>query len=105
MKKNPWIIDRGIKGRIVQLDFSAAFGRVNHRGLLYKLRSIGAGGLFLFLVSKFLSDKRQPVRLNGKVSASAPPRSSALLGTMLWAMQMILQSMQLILDRKSVLKR
>ena len=38
-------LDRGMKGRLVQLDFSAAFDRVSHRGLLYKLRSIGVGGL------------------------------------------------------------
>ena len=29
--------------RLVQLDFSAAFDRVGHCSLLYKLRSIGVG--------------------------------------------------------------
>ena len=42
-------LNRDIEGRYVQLDFSAAFDRVSHRGLLYKLRSIGIGGQFLFI--------------------------------------------------------
>ena len=55
-------------GRFVQLDFSAAFHRASHRGLLYKLRSIGVREQFLFTVSQFLSDRRPYVRLNCKVS-------------------------------------
>ena len=36
-------LDRGTEGRLLQLDFSAAFDRVNQCCLLYKLRSIGVG--------------------------------------------------------------
>ena len=57
-----------MEGRLVQLDFSAAFVEVNHRGLLYKLRSIGVGGQFLSIVSQFLSGRRQRVCLDGKVT-------------------------------------
>ena len=58
-----------------------------------KLRSLGGEGQFLSLVSKFLGDRRQHVRLDGKVSATvdgvcccccldcAPPSSSTTLGT------------------------
>ena len=53
-------LDRGIGGRLVQLHFSAAFDVVSHCGLLQ----------FLFIVSEFLSDRRQRVRLDGKVSES-----------------------------------
>ena len=53
------------------MDFSAALDRLSHFCLLYKLRSIGDGGqLFLSTVSEFLSDRRQCVRLEGKVNAS-----------------------------------
>ena len=38
--------------------------------MLYKLRSIIVGGQFFFIVSEFLSDRRQRVRLDGKVTAS-----------------------------------
>ena len=47
-----------MEGRLVQLEFSAAFDRVSHHGLLYKLRSIGVRGQFLSRVSQFLSDMR-----------------------------------------------
>ena len=33
----------------MQIDFSAAFDRVNHLGILYKLYSVGIGGSVLFL--------------------------------------------------------
>ena len=59
-----------MQGRLVQLDFSAAFDRISSRGLLYKLRSMSVGGKFLSIVSQFLSDRRQRVSLKGKVSVS-----------------------------------
>ena len=59
-----------MKETLVQLNFSSAFDRVNHRGLLHKLRSIGVGGQVLSIVSEFLSDRRQCVRLDGKFNAS-----------------------------------
>ena len=68
--------------RLVQSDFTAAFDRIYHCDLLYKLRSIGLGQ-FLFIVSEFLSDKRQHVHLDEKVSLSVDvvsgvPQGSAL---------------------------
>ena len=45
-----------MEGRLVQLNFSAAFYRVSHYGLSYKWRSIGIGGQLLSIVSEFLSD-------------------------------------------------
>ena len=43
-------LGRDVEGRLVQLDFSAAFARVSHRGLLYKLRSISVGRQFLSIL-------------------------------------------------------
>ena len=59
-----------MEGRLVQLDLSAAFDRVNHRCLLHKLRSIGVGGQFLSIVLEFLIDRKQRMRLDGRVSES-----------------------------------
>ena len=65
------------------MDFSAAVLRVSHCGLLYKLRSIGVEGQLLFIVSEFLSDRYQRVRLEGNVRApvdvvSSVPQDSVL---------------------------
>ena len=59
-----------MEGRLVQLDFSAAFDRVSHCGLLYKLRCISVGGQFLSIISDLFSAKMQRVHLDCKVSAS-----------------------------------
>ena len=37
----PCALKSGQEARIVQIDFSAAFDRVNHQGILYKLCSVG----------------------------------------------------------------
>ena len=49
-------LDRGMEGRFVQLDFSAAFNTVSHCGMLYKRRSIGVGERFFCIVYEFFSD-------------------------------------------------
>ena len=40
-------LESGQEARIVQIDFSAAFDRVHHRGILYKLCSVGIGSSVL----------------------------------------------------------
>ena len=110
-----------MEGRLVSLDFSAAFDIVSHRGLLYKLRFISVRGQFLSIVLEFLSDRRQRVRLDDKVTASVDvvsgvPQGTLLglffinvhsfhfLGTILWAMRMIVRSMPSVLDHCRVPK-
>ena len=87
--------DRGMEGRLVQLNFSTTFDRVSHSGLLYKFRSIGVGGQFLSIVSKFLSDIRQRVRLDGKVSALVNVISGVTQGSVLGPLLCILYSSEL----------
>ena len=53
------------EARIVQIDFSAAFDRVNHQGILYKLCSVGIGGSVLSILTQFLSDRSQHVMVDG----------------------------------------
>ena len=43
-------LESGEEARIVQIDFSAAFDRVNHRGILYKLSSVGIGCFVVVVV-------------------------------------------------------
>ena len=49
------------EARIVQIDFSAAFDRVNHQGILYKLSSVCIGGSVLSVLMQFLSNRSQYV--------------------------------------------
>ena len=55
----------GQKARIVQIDFSAAFDRVNHQGILYRLCSVGIGGSVLSTLTQFLSNRSQHVMADG----------------------------------------
>ena len=50
-------LEMGQEARIVQIDFSAAFDRVNHRGILFKLCSVGVGGSVLSILTQFLSNR------------------------------------------------
>ena len=50
---------------IVQLDFSAAFDRVSHIGLVFKLKSIGVDGSVLSIGTELLSNCRQRVVVDG----------------------------------------
>ena len=58
-------LDSGQEARIVQIDSSAAFGWVNHLGLLYKLYSVGIGGSALSILTQFLSNRSQHVMVDG----------------------------------------
>ena len=56
-------LDRGGELVLVQIDFSAAFDRVNHGDLVFKLREAGVGGLILKVFQNFLSSPYGPVVL------------------------------------------
>ena len=49
----------------MQIDFNAAFDRVNLLGILYKLCSVGIGGSILSILTKFLSNRPQHVMVDG----------------------------------------
>ena len=61
-------LESGQEARIVQIDFSAAFDRVNHLGILYKLCSVGIGGSILSILTQFLSNRSQQVMVDGCLS-------------------------------------
>ena len=55
----------GQEGRIVQIDFSAAFDRVNHQGILFKFCSVGVGGSVLSVLKQFLTNRSQYAMVDG----------------------------------------
>ena len=52
-------LESGQEARIVQIDFTAAFDRVNHQGILYRLSSVGIGGSVLSVLTQFLTNRSQ----------------------------------------------
>ena len=46
-------LELGQEARMVQLDFSAAFDRVNPQGILFKLWSVGVGGSVISVLIQF----------------------------------------------------
>ena len=58
-------LESGQEARIVQINFSAVFDRVNHQGILYKLCSVGIGGSVLSILTQFLSNRSQHVMVDG----------------------------------------
>ena len=49
----------------MQIDFSAAFDNVNHKGIPYRLCSVGIGGSVLFILTQFLPNRSQHVMVDG----------------------------------------
>ena len=74
--------------RAVALDISKAFDRVEHAGLLHKLKSYGISGQIFGLISSFLSNRRLRVVLDGKSSQEYPVivgvRQGSILGPALF---------------------
>ena len=58
-------LDSGSEARMIGLDFSAAFDRVNHKVLIYKLRQLGIGIPFLNILTEFLTSRRKRVVVDG----------------------------------------
>ena len=57
-------LESGQEAKIVQIDFCAAFVRVNHRGILYKHGSVGIGGSVLSLLIQSLSNRSHYVMVD-----------------------------------------
>ena len=57
-------LESGQEARIVQIDFSAAFDRVKHEGILYKLCSVAIGGFVLSILTQFLSNQSQHIMVD-----------------------------------------
>ena len=74
-------LESGQEARIVLIDFSAAFDRVNHQGILYRLCSVGIGGSVFSILTQFLSNWSQHVMVDGCRSKLVDVVSGMLQGS------------------------
>ena len=56
------VLESGQEARILQIDFSAPF---IYQGILCQLCSVGIGGSVLYILTQFISNRSQHVRVDG----------------------------------------
>ena len=76
-------IQGGGQTDIIVMDFSKAFDKVPHNGLLYKLLKCGIDDITLQWLKSFLEKRRQSVILGGELSYSVPVTSGVPQGSVL----------------------
>ena len=88
-------LESGQEARIVQIDFSAAFDRVNLLSILYKLCSVSIGGSVLSKLTQFLSNRSQQVMVDGCRSKLVNIVSGVPQGTVLGPLLFFLYTSEL----------
>ena len=82
------------QARIVQIDFSAVFDRVNHQGILYRPSSLGIGGSVLSVLTQFLSNRSQFVLVDGCRSKLVSVVSRVPQGSVLGLLLLLLYTLK-----------
>ena len=88
--------DAGMESYIVQLDFSAAFDRVSHSGLLFTLKSIGVSDNVQSIYTEVLSDHRKRVMVDGAASEWIPIISGVPQGSVFGLLLFILYTREMV---------
>ena len=97
-------LESGQEAWIEQTDFSAAFDRVNHHGILYRLCSVGIIGSVFSILTRFLSNHSQHVMVDGCRSKLVDVVSGVPQGSVLGPLLFFLYTSQFfsILENKLI---
>ena len=97
-------LESGQEARIVQIDYTTAFDRVNHLGILYELCSEGIGGSILSILTQFLSNRSQQVMEDGCQSKLVNVVSGVPQGSVVIPLLLLLYTSELfsILENKLI---
>ena len=80
----------------MQIHFSAAFDKVNHQSILYKLCSMSIRGSVLSILTQFLSNRSQLVMVDGCRSKPANIVSRVPQGSVLGPLLLLLYTSELL---------
>ena len=91
----------GGQTHVIVMDFSKAFEKVPHNGLLYKLFKCGIDHITLLWLKRFLEKRRQSVVLEGEHSNSVPATSGVHQGSVLGLLMFVILINDLVCYVKS----